>query len=122
MATTTAAPPGHAAVRAHHLALDLGLHGRDHALGQQGIGAAGLRGADGAGEHAHADQERLLVGDEAGAIERLLEIAAPVELGGDDGGELVSVRQAAEEAGVQHGVEHAPALAQDARQAAAPCP
>ena len=57
MATTAAAPPGTRPWCAQHLALDLGLHGRDHALGKQRIGAARLRRADGAGEHAHADQE-----------------------------------------------------------------
>ncbi len=101
-------------MRAHHLALDLGLHGGDHAFGQQRVGAARLRGGDGAGEHAHADQELLLVGEEARAVQRRLEIAGAFQLGGDHRLEVGAVGQAAEEAGVEHGVEHAPALAQDA--------
>ena len=43
--------------------------------------------------------------------------AAPGKLGGDDGVEVVRARDAAEEAGRQHRIEHAPPLAQDARQA-----
>ncbi len=106
----------HAAVRSHHLALHLGLHGGDDAFGQQRVGAAGLGGGDGAGQHAHADQELLLAGEQAGAIEHLLEVGGTLELGGDQGIEAGAVGQAAEEARIEHGIERAPALAQDARE------
>ena len=85
MATTTAAPPGTRPCARTISALHLLLHGLDHAFGELRVGAAGLVRADAAGQHAHADQERLLVGDQARAIELLLEIVGAVELGGDDG-------------------------------------
>ena len=52
--------------------------------------------------------------EEARAVQRRLEVAGAFELGGDHRLEVGPVGQAAEEAGVQHGIEHAPALAQDA--------
>ena len=116
MATITAPPPRHATVRPHHLALHLGLHGGDDAFGQQCVGAAGLGGGDGAGQHAHADQELLLAGEQARAIEHLLEVGGTLELGGDQGIEAGAVGQAAEEARIEHGIERAAALAQDARE------
>ena len=63
MAMTAAAAARHAAVRAlPSRAPTAACMAVDHALGQQRIGAAGLGGLDGAGEHAHADQELLLAG------------------------------------------------------------
>ena len=73
MATTTAPPPG--TMDTLHLALHLRLHGDDHLLGQERIGATRLGRGDSAGENADADQEALLVRDDAGAVETLLQIA-----------------------------------------------
>ena len=69
------------------------------------------------GQHAHADEERLLAADDAGAVQRLLERGGTADLGIDHGREHIGAGQAAEEARVEHGIEHAPAAAQDAGQA-----
>ena len=116
MATTTARAARHAAVRPHHLALHLGLHGLDDALGQQRVGAAGLGGADGAGQHAHADQELLLAGEQARTIEHLLEVAGALNSAAIMASRLASSGRLPKKPGVEHGIEHAPALAQDARE------
>ena len=92
------------------------LHGADQFLGELRVGAAGERGGNHAGQHAHADQERLLVADDAGAVERILEIGGAVELGGNDGRDLFGARQIAQHARIEHGIEYAAAAAQNARQ------
>ena len=69
------------------------------------------------GQHAHANEERLLAADDAGAIQRLLERGGTADLGIDHGREHIRAGQAAEEARVEHGIEHAPAATQDAGQA-----
>ena len=75
MATTAAPPPGHACrARARARARPRACRRVDQPLGEQRIGAARLVGADGAGQHAHADQELLLAADDAGAVEHLLEV------------------------------------------------
>ena len=85
MATIADGAARHPAVGALHLALGDGLHGLNEDLGEERVGITRLGGADGAGQHAHADQEGLLVTDEARAIQRFLEVVGTFQLRGNNG-------------------------------------
>ncbi len=84
-------------------------HGREQArhqrIGEVGVGVAGLAHADGAGEHPHADQERLLLAEDAGAVEHVLEGDRLGEARREQVGEHRLVGKAFEEGRLDHRIE-----------------
>ncbi len=74
-------------------------------VGEVGVGMAGLAHADGAGEHAHTDQERLLLAEDAGAVEHVLEGTGLGERRGEQLGQHRLVGKPFEEGRLDHRIE-----------------
>ena len=81
-------------------------HRRDQHIGEVAIGIAGLAHADGAGEHPHADEELLLLAEDAGAVEHVLEAARLGQRFAQPLTQQRGVRQRAEEGRVEQRVHH----------------
>ena len=119
---------GAAAARNHAVALEryrsstASCSRSQHDIGKIGKGAARLGRAHRFGQDADADAEHLLLGDDARAVDRLLERRARGHGRGDHGlRSPLGVGSGAEEAGIEHRIEHLGPAAQFARPAAAPC-
>ena len=86
----------------------------DQCLGEIGVGGAGLPRRERAGDHAHADQERLFAPDHPRAVERLLIV---LRLGKRCARKLLQPRwrrRVAKKTRIEHGVEQKRSSADDA--------
>ena len=106
------------------LALDRALQRSDQPLGEQRVGAARLVAVMRAGQHADADQERLLAADDAGAVEHVLHSRlGGVDLGGDEARRAPRRREGCRRMPrIEHGIEQRGGGATGCAPAAAPCP